>query len=263
MHALTHGREVARAEGGRGTTWTRLIVDVLEQLSDEHPELRLEELAQRAREAAGAGDRARAAELARQAAREALDVLTCDRSGGVECLFRREGEYWAVGRPSTVVRLRDSVGMRHLAELLGDPGREFAAVDLMARRAGGCLTQADAGEMLDARAKSEYRRRLEDLRDEIEEAERFGDLGRMSNARTQVRVVARELARAVGLGGRSRVAGSVAERARVNVTRTIRDAMRRIAEQDVWVGHHLVVTIRTGTFCCYTPDPAVCLRWML
>jgi hypothetical protein len=78
-----------------------------------------------------------------------------------------------------------------------------------------------------------------------------------------VDLVARELACAVGLGGRSRVVGSSAERARVNVTRTIRDAMRRIAEQDVWVGHHLETCIRTGTFCCYRPDPGVAVRWAL
>src|SRR4030095_5447015 len=190
-------------------------------------------------------------------------ALPAHEQGGADCLFRREGEYWSVGRPGAVVRLRDSVGMHHLAQLLTDPGREFAAVDLVARREGGCFVQPGAGDVLDTRAKAEYRRRIEDLRDEIEEAERFGDLGRMGRARAQVQLVARELARAVGLGGRSRVVGSAAERARVNVTRTIRDAMRRIAEQDSWLGHHLVVTIRTGTFCCYIPDPDVPVCWAL
>jgi len=59
------------------------------------------------------------------------------------------------------------------------------------------------------------------------------------------------------------VVGSAAERARVNVTRTIRDAMRRIADQDLWVGHHLAACIRTGTFCSYTPDPDVSVHWVL
>jgi hypothetical protein len=261
MYASAHGLEEAR-DDARTTAWPALVVDLLEQLSGRHPELRLEELARQARVAAAAGDRAGAADLVRQAAREALGALA-EEQGGADCLFRREGEYWAVGRPGAVVRLRDSVGMHHLARLLTDPGREFAAVDLAARRMGAWLPPTSAGEVLDARAKDEYRRRIEDLRDEIEEAERFGDLGRLGRARTQVELVARELARAVGLGGRSRVVGSGAERARVNVTRTIRDAMRRIADQDVWVGHHLVTTIRTGTFCRYAPDPNVVVRWVL
>jgi len=262
MHAFAHGLEETRGDVARGTTWPSLVVDALVDLSVHHPQLRLEELAAQAREAAGAGDRRRALELVRQAAREALGLLA-EEQGGADCLFRREGEYWAVGRPGAVVRLRDSVGMHHLAQLLADPGRGFAAVELVARRVGGCLVQQGAGDVLDARAKAEYRRRIEDLRDEIEEAERFGDLGRMGRARAQVQLVARELARAVGLGGRSRVAGSVAERARVNVTRTIRDAMRRIADQDLWVGHHLAARIRTGTFCSYTPDPDVSVHWVL
>jgi hypothetical protein len=263
MHALTHGLRNARGDEACATTWPRLVVDVLEDLSDAHPEPELEDLARRAREADGAGDRTQAMALARQAAREALGLLARDRGFGADCFFRREGEYWAIGRPDSLVRLRDSVGLHHLAQLLRDPGREFAAVDLVARRFGARPAVGDAGEMLDARAKAEYRRRIEDLRDQIEEAERFGDLERMRDARTQVQVVARELARAVGLGGRSRVVGSFAERARVNVTRTIRDAMRRIGGQDVWVGHHLVTTIRTGMFCCYTPEPDICVRWVL
>jgi hypothetical protein len=261
MYALAHGLEGVRGDVARAT-WPSLVVDALVDLSAQHPQLQLEELAAQAREAAGAGDRKRALDLVRQAAREALGLLAREQ-GGTDCLFRREGEYWAVGRSGAVVRLRDSVGMHHLAALLTDPGREFAAVDLVARRVGGRFAQRGAGDVLDARAKAEYRRRIEDLRDEIEEAERFGDLGRVGRARAQVQLVARELARAVGLGGRSRVIGSVAERARVNVTRTIRDAMRRIADHDLWVGHHLAARIRTGTFCCYRPDPDVSVRWVL
>ena len=248
MHALAHGLE--ETQGGK--TWPALVVDALVDLSVHHPQLRLEELAARAREAAGAGDRRRALDLVRQAAREALGLLAHEQ-GGADCLFRREGEYWSVGRPGAVVRLRDSVGMHHLAQLLTDPGREFAAVDLVARREGGCFVQPGAGDVLDTRAQAEYRRRIEDLRDEIEEAERFGDLGRMGRARAQVQLVARELARAVGLGGRDRRSGSAAERARVNVTLRIRKAIQRIAEHCPRLAHHLQTCVRTGSFCSYEP----------
>jgi hypothetical protein len=268
MESLTHvGEDVP--SGRRVVAWPWVVVDVLEALSEAHPESGLEELAHRADEAARAGDRARAADWARRAARQALDLLARDVAArgeperDVECIFRREGEYWAVGREGALVRLRDSIGLHHLAELLQSPGRDLAAVDLVARHVHGHLSQGDAGEVLDARAKGEYRRRIEDLRDELEEAERFGDLGRSARARGQIELLAAELARAVGLGGRSRRVGSLAERARVNVTRTIREAMRRIAELDAGVGRHLETTIRTGTYCCYTPDPDTSVRWRL
>jgi catechol 2,3-dioxygenase-like lactoylglutathione lyase family enzyme len=47
-------------------------------------------------------------------------------------LFRREGEYWTVVFDGAVVHLRDAKGLRHLARLLADPGREFHTVDLEA-----------------------------------------------------------------------------------------------------------------------------------
>lgn len=40
-------------------------------------------------------------------------------------LFRREGEYWTVAYDGSVVRLRDVKGLRHLAQLLAHPDREF------------------------------------------------------------------------------------------------------------------------------------------
>jgi hypothetical protein len=45
-------------------------------------------------------------------------------------VFRREGEYWTVVYDGSVVRLRDAKGLRHLARLLANPGREFHAIDL-------------------------------------------------------------------------------------------------------------------------------------
>jgi hypothetical protein len=73
----------------------------------------------------------------------------------------------------------------------------------------------------------------------------------------------RELSRAVGLGGRDRRAGSASERARVAVTRAVRQAMARISEQHTELGEHLDRTIRTGTYCSYLPDPRVPADWDL
>ena len=176
--------------------------------------------------------------------------------------FRREGEYWTITRPGVVIRLRSTVGLYLLARLLGQPDREFAAVDL----AGGGEPHAawsDAGEMLDRQAMSGYRRRLESLRAELEEAVALNDEGRAARARGEIDFLAAELSRAVGLDGRVRRVGSFAERARVNVTRTIRAAMRRIAAGDASLGRHFVVSVRTGSYCVYAPDPETPVRWRL
>jgi hypothetical protein len=113
----------------------------------------------------------------------------------------------------------------------------------------------DAGELLDAEAKAAYYARITELREELEEAERFNDLERLARLREEQEFIGAELARAVGLGGRDRRAGSAAERARVNVTRAIRGAVKAIAEHDARLGHHLERSVRTGIFCAYQPGP--------
>jgi hypothetical protein len=65
----------------------------------------------------------------------------------------------------------------------------------------------------------------------------------------------------VGLGGRDRRTGSASERARVAVTRAVRQAIARIAEHHAPLGEHLQHSIRTGTYCAYEPDPRAPVTW--
>ena len=50
-------------------------------------------------------------------------------------VFRLEGDYWTVVFDERTVRMRDLQGMRYLARLLADPGREFHVLDLAAAEA--------------------------------------------------------------------------------------------------------------------------------
>jgi len=179
----------------------------------------------------------------------------------------REGEYWAITYAKRVTRLRDSKGLRILAHLLADPGRPHAALDL--ERLGApdgdqtarAIASGDAGELLDAEARRAYRARINELRAAIEIAEAWGTADEVGPPREESNFITHELSRALGLGGRSRHAGSIAERARLNVVRAVRSAMRRIAATDADLGAHLEATIRTGTVCAYTPDPRVDIAW--
>ena len=86
-------------------------------------------------------------------------------------VFRREGDYWSVVFEGRTVRVRDLKGMRYLAQLLGNPGREFHVLDLRAAETGQQAALGDAGRrLLDERAKSAYRRRLAEIEDDIEQA---------------------------------------------------------------------------------------------
>jgi tetratricopeptide (TPR) repeat protein len=203
-------------------------------------------------------ERIGAAESADAAARvEAPGVADEDAS-----VFRREGDYWSVVFDGRTVRVRDLKGMRYLARLLAEPGRELHVLDLVAAEGGESkVAPGDAGEHLDERAKQAYRRRLEEIDDDIEQARTLGDAERAAQAEAERDFLVRELSRAVGLGGRDRRASSASERARAAVTRAIRQAMARIGEHHPPLGEHLDRAIRTGTYCAYLPDPRAPVAW--
>jgi AAA ATPase domain len=176
-----------------------------------------------------------------------------------------EGELWTLTHGGQSFHLKDSKGMRYLARLLEDPHGEVHVVELQAGAPAPDLQAGaePAGTWLDDEAKRAYRARLADLEEELAEAERWGDLERAARAREERELIGRELARAVGLGGRDRPAASAAERARVNATRAIRGAIRRIEECDASLGAHLDRAVRTGTFCVYDPAPQDEVSWAM
>jgi len=127
------------------------------------------------------------------------------RPAGRENVFRREGEYWTIAYHGTVLRLRDTKGLRYLASLLRHPGQRFAARDLISQ------VETVDPQTLEAAAHHSL----------------DGD----------------------------------AERARLAVTKRVKAAIKRIAEHDAALGHHLATTIKTGQRCAYLPDPAQPAEW--
>ncbi len=164
--------------------------------------------------------------------------------------IRRQGDVWHVQSSTGItVVLKDGKGLHYLEQLLACPGRELHVTQL----AEAFGASADAPSVLDERAKASYRTRIDELRDAIEEAERFGDEMRAARGRVELTAIAEQLAAAVGLGGRDRKLGSDVERARINVQRRIRDAIQRIGEQDPTLGKYLARTVKTGVFCSFCP----------
>lgn len=167
----------------------------------------------------------------------------------------REGEVWHAGFGDTSVRLRNSLGLRHLATLVAAPGREFHCVELASGddpRTAALAAEA-ALPALDGPALAAYRHRLSELREDLHEAEAFSDVGRVERLRDEIDFLADELASATGLHGRARSAPSASERARVSVTRAVRTAMDRIAGELPHLGEHLRACVHTGTFVSYSP----------
>jgi len=189
-------------------------------------------------------------------AREALGAPrdTADRpiaaegTGAIQ--MAREGELWRVSWGNEVARVKDSRGVQLLAKLVGAPGERVHALALAAD-GESFVPESDAGEALDQKAVAAYRARLSRIDEELAAAEERADAGWVRRHRGERELLVAEIARAVGLGGRLRKAGSATERARVNVTRRLKDAIGRIADASPPIGRHLERVIRTGTYCSY------------
>jgi hypothetical protein len=183
----------------------------------------------------------------------ATDVTVRD-----EPQFRRHGDGWLVGWSGDPVQVADSKGMRDLSALLARPGVEVHVADLTGGRAA---IDRGTGEVLDRRARDEYRRRLAELDAELAEAELNHDRGRIEKAQIERDFFVAELSAAIGLGGRARVQGDDVERARKAVAGRIKHAINRIETVDARLGRHLRNSIRTGTTCTYEPEHPV--DWLL
>lgn len=175
--------------------------------------------------------------------------------------LRRRGDYWELDAGGMTVTLKHSQGLEQLARLLAAPNQDISALDLLIGT--GSIAPASVTPVLDHKAKDNYRRRLRELDDELKAAALAGDARREEAADAERAALLRSLRRAVGIGGRDRPLGSDAERARVNVTRTLRHAVDQIVAVAPDLGGHLLRSVRTGGCCSYRPPPGEEQNWSL
>ena len=193
-----------------------------------------------------------------------------------ENLFLREGDSWTLKFGSNQpIRLKDSVGLVYIHHLLQHPGYEFPVLMLVqqtrgAAAVGRTTTAAEAkdadlspndssgmGPLMDARALEEYRKRIKDLQEDIDEADRNNNSEAAANAREEKQLVESEISAAFGLGGQPRPVGSPQEKARHSVSKAIHRAIRNIKKENQHLGDHLSNSIYTGTYVSYKPDSSL------
>jgi len=191
-----------------------------------------------------------------------------------ESLFLWQNDYWTIRYHGHAALLKSTRGLHYLAVLLRDPGREFHVSELLPRAmdlstpaaavvANGCVTGGlyDGVPTLDAQAKAEYKCRFNDLRQDLNQAERFNDPQRKIEIQNELQAIADHLTSAVGLGGRDRKTSSSSERARSAVTKCIKKAVQKIGDAIPSLGYHLAARIKTGYFCSYNPHPDRPIAW--
>jgi tetratricopeptide (TPR) repeat protein len=287
--AARHRARVRAAQGDAGAAAT-ILQQGLDALADvDLPLLQMGLHLDLARLHESGGDRADAVLEARAASAllARLDVVltpedaaVLDRLGSdnrarpvsVACrvaTLARDGDWWTAGCGDTKVRLRDTKGIRYLADVVAHPGIERHALDLVDLVEGVAAADTgldrrklgDAGELLDAHSRTLYRRRVADLSDQVEDALDAGDDDRAAQLQSELDALIAQLARAFGLGGRERKASNAAEKARLNVTRALRAAIGKLEEALPGPGAVLDRRVKTGMFCAYEPHPDDEVLW--
>lgn len=178
--------------------------------------------------------------------------------------FYQDGQVVTARWGADLARLPVSLGLRYLTVLVTRPGEDIEATRLVnlvsgnsgRRGSGGAAVSLvrPADEVLDRTALASYRARLADLDAELDESAAWNDDARTARLEDERAFLLAELSRSVGLGGRTRQFTDEAERARVNVTRAIRSAIRKMDTQAPGLAAHLDRCVTTGGRCRYDPD---------
>jgi hypothetical protein len=186
---------------------------------------------------------------------EHLRELIISQSNEADQIFRLQGEFWQIRYDGKTVFVKDTVGLGYIARLLTEPNRDISAVQLLAARAGidPLITTGSSGDVLDEQTKAEYGRRYRELPQELEEARANHDHSQIDRLETEKEMLTSELARAIGLGGRSRKKTD-AEKIRNAVSMAVSRDIKRIDTLHPDLGRHLTISISSGLIFRYDPE---------
>lgn len=165
-------------------------------------------------------------------------------------IFRWEARNWKIAFGGAGAILADLKGMHDIAHLLSRPETPVHCLELL----GAPMEPNQPGAILDQRARAAYQARIRELQSDLDDAESRQDLARAEFARAELDTLAEELTKALGLGGKPRKLADPAERARSAVTWRIRSAIKNIQAAHPRLGAHLTNSLRTGTYCVYSPE---------
>ncbi|GAA5172291.1 AAA family ATPase [Pseudonocardia eucalypti] len=177
-------------------------------------------------------------------------------------VFRFDGPVWTLRYAGRTVHAPDAKGLRDLHTLLGRPGVEIPAAQLLNPTGEPEVARTQhlgADPMLDEQARAAYKKRLLRIDEDIQDALDRGDDRRAGALDREREALLAELREATGLGGRARRLGDSGERARQAVTARIRDSIRRLRKLHPELAEHLAGAVSTGAHCRY--QPAEPTRW--
>lgn len=173
--------------------------------------------------------------------------------------LRQRGEGWQLRFAGHDIQwLKPNIGYAYLRELLQFPQRRFSVSQLLVAVHGdkAILPLGDGGKDLDAQAKKAYAIRLQELDEELEEAQQMNDLGLAERLGTE-RAQLLEQVRNAGFRSTAKRSNSDLNNVRNSVCNAINRALATIKKYEPSAFDHLKPAISTGFSVVYQPSETV------
>jgi len=173
-----------------------------------------------------------------------------EKSGHV---FQHTGRLWEMRYDGKTVMMPEVKGYNDISRLLSMLGQEVHCLELM----GSAVKVGESELVIDDKAKIEYRERISQLQQDIEEAQLMNDIVRSRHLNEEYDNLVDQLSKSLGLGGKQRKIPNHVDKARSAVTWRIRSAIKKINESHEALGKHFAKSLKTGTFCSYNPEKKI------
>ena len=209
-------------------------------------------------------------------------VTAVKESGSaVPNIFRLEAGEWHIRFNGHTVRRKNSVGLRHIHELLRNPHAIISPTALLTMRYGEsveCMTykefadtgyakanvaqqQCDLGEeVLPTQSRARLLQALKDLKEDLACLQESGDVGLAFEKQQEIEQLEAYLRKSTFRGRSVRFTGR-SDRDRKKVSVGIARAIEDLRRDHSALARHLDNCIRTGKDCQYVPESEI--QWLL
>jgi hypothetical protein len=193
--------------------------------------------------------------------------------------FVLSGEYWNITFNRKTVVVKNTKGIRYIEYLIRNKGKEVHVSDLFYAIDPPDINKIDqtlagmseaelemtglsianlkgANMAMTPESKRILQNHLKALTEKIEDAREFENEDLQDRLEDEQEKIIQQLAKDFGLAGKPRESGSLTEQLRKNITNCINKDKKKLQESFPEFVSHLV-SIQTGTFCSYAPNPDI------
>ena len=200
-------------------------------------------------------------------------------------IFRKEADVWRILFAGKTIFLKDTLGLRYIYELLKKPRKEFDTLELLQKVQSNktddgaeivlfkegelgdmnmSLSSDDSSsEVIDEQAKMEYEKRIKQLHEKIECADKVKEKEVIQEMKQELNDLQSFLKKNTGLRGKSRKFASPSEQARTSIRNAIMRSLEKIKECNMPLYEYFKITIKTGYECMYQPPSENYPQWVL